>query len=139
MKKLDKEQEKLFDIIDNKEELMERFDSAYELFRVFELDGMLMAELYPEECELEDFGENKGKWCLPFILGPSDEDGGLSDSIFIDNYLDKLIGELNISGVKFDIGVSENAHMVYGKTESDCVESFNKLVKKLNSQGFFLL
>jgi hypothetical protein len=89
----------------------------------FELNG----EVYFEKGEIDNGYD--------FYLGPS-IDNGLSDSISMDGYIDKICKELSIN---VNVGMAENAHTlvdVYSDSVADPI--FRQILLRIKSDGLKL-
>lgn len=65
-------------------------------------------------------------------IGPETDDGWLSDSIYIDDYIAKKAKELNI---KMDVGCAENCHQLLDKKKK-WKKQFKKLKKAIEKDGY---
>lgn len=94
-----------------------------ELSDRFELNG----EVYFEKGEIDNGYD--------FYLGPS-IDNGLSDSISMDKYIEKICKELSIN---INVGMSENGHTlvdVYSDSVADPI--FRQILLRIKSDGLKL-
>lgn len=63
-----------------------------------------------------------------FYCGPENELGYLSDCAFINDYLLRLMKELEIS---LDVDIAENVHAVLVDTKAEAIEVYNKLYLRI--------
>lgn len=125
---------KIIDIVPEWKEICKDFGvsdkTEKDFMDYFELNGEIMMR--------KEFHVNYGfghiEADFEFYCGPSIGDGCVSDSVYIDSYLQKICKDLNI---KCDIGVAENYHTlrIVGDNKDLAEGNFNKIKDRI-SQDF---
>ena len=117
----------IIDIISKeyKEEIMEDYDLKNEkdILTEFELTG----DFY--------LGTDSNPWddMFYFDFGPQVDGGYLSDSIYTDDYLERIGKYLKL---KLDVGLSENSHGMYVDTEEEYLKNIERIIEFIKSDGF---
>ncbi len=93
----------------------------------FELTGGIFigTDGYMEPDEFDDYNY--------FYMGPVYEENGLSDSIYIDVYVESVCKKL---GFQIEVGVSENQHGIMAACKSDLSDKINMIIRFVETDGF---
>lgn len=125
---------KIIDIVPNWEETFEDYEIEGEIteenfMKHFDLNGEIMMK---NEFEVS-YGMGHADVNTNFYCGPSIGGGGVSDSVSISNYLDRICKELD---VKCDTEVMENYHELIGYINPELAKRDYIRIKKRISKDF---